>query len=383
MSVRCGWCRSRMASREWEQARGSAKVYEGLLSADATIPAGSCPSVGIAGLTLGGGLGYLGRKHGLTSDCLCGARLVLADGRIVDCDEGTEPDLFWALRGAGSGNFGVVTDLFFRTIPVPAVVSVFHLSWPWSDAGAVARAWLDWTPSAPDEIAASLDLRAGAIPDESLRVELFGTMLGTASDATRLLDDLVLRARADPAATVVDELSYHGMLRHWGERSHTRLDDPREQDEPRPYEFIKSEFFDRPLSDGALSAMIANLNDASPLVSYREIDFSPWGGAYNRIAAHATAFPHRSATNWLKHTARFDSPPSAAEKTAAHGWVNRSWAAVHGEGTGGVFPNFADPDLEDWATTYYGSNYPRLLEVKSRYDPDNIFRGRQTLPVAR
>src|SRR3979409_543454 len=123
------------------------EVYEGLLAHNATIPAGSCPSVGIGGLTLGGGLGYLGRKYGLTSDQLVGLGLLLADGRLVGGSEESHPDLFWALRGAGNGHFGVVTELRFRTVPVPRVMATFHVTWSFAQAAPVAQAWLAWAPS--------------------------------------------------------------------------------------------------------------------------------------------------------------------------------------------------------------------------------------------
>jgi hypothetical protein len=259
-------------------------------------------------------------------------------------------------------------------------MTTFHLTWSFAKAAPVAQAWLGWTPSAPDEIAASLDIRAGANL-EAAQVELFGTMIGGRADAEVFLAKLVARATADPTDSLVEELSYRNMLRHWGERSHTRLEDPRAQPESRPFEFIKSEFFDRPLRDESLAALLANLVDEADDSQYREVDFSPWGGAYNRTAPDATAFPHRNASYWLKHTARIDQPTSTSAESAAHVWVNRSWAAVHGDGTGRVFPNFADPDLEDWGSGYYGSNYRRLVELKGRYGPDNLFRFRQSLPV--
>src|SRR5918993_2480202 len=105
------------------------EVYDALDEHGLTIPAGCGPDVGIAGLTLGGGVGILGRRHGLTSDNLLGAQVVLADGSIVECDEHRESDLFWALRGSGGGNFGVVTSLVFRTVPAPPATA-FHLTWP-------------------------------------------------------------------------------------------------------------------------------------------------------------------------------------------------------------------------------------------------------------
>jgi FAD/FMN-containing dehydrogenase len=115
------------------------EVYEALQEHGLAIPAGTCPDVGVAGLTLGGGLGILGRKYGATCDSLVGAEIVLADGRILTCDEHHETDLFWALRGAGAGNFGVVTSLAFRTVPAPEATNV-HLAWPFSRAADVIAA---------------------------------------------------------------------------------------------------------------------------------------------------------------------------------------------------------------------------------------------------
>jgi FAD/FMN-containing dehydrogenase len=123
-------------------------VYDSLEEHGLTIPAGCGPTVGISGLTLGGGLGILGRKHGLTSDHLLGAQIVLADGRVVECDERRDEELFWALRGAGGGNFGVVSSLLFETIPAPAATS-FHLIWSDTQAPAAIDAWQAWVPSRP------------------------------------------------------------------------------------------------------------------------------------------------------------------------------------------------------------------------------------------
>ncbi len=131
------------------------EVYDALDGYGLTIPAGCGPSVGISGLTLGGGMGILGRRHGLTSDHLLGAQVVLEDGSIVECDEHNEPDLFWALRGAGGGNFGVVTSLVFGTVPAPPATA-FHLTWPHAYAAEIVGAWQVWSPAAPDELTASL-----------------------------------------------------------------------------------------------------------------------------------------------------------------------------------------------------------------------------------
>ena len=146
-------------------------LFDALAEHGLTIPAGCGPSVGIAGLTLGGGLGILGRKHGLTCDHLLGAQVVLADGRVVDCDEHHDGELFWGLRGAGGGHFGVVTSLMFRTLPAPAV-TVFQLTWPPAAAAAVVQAWQAFAPAAPDELDATLRLTAAGDGERPPGVEV-------------------------------------------------------------------------------------------------------------------------------------------------------------------------------------------------------------------
>jgi hypothetical protein len=113
----------------------------------------------------------------------------------------------------------------------------------------------------------------------------------------------------------------------------------------------------------------------------RELDFMPWGAAYNRVRSDATAFVHREERFQLKHAVVVEPDASTADEEAAHNQVARSWASVHPWGSGRVFQNFADPDLEDWAEAYYGPNLERLLRVKARYDPTDVLRFGQSLPI--
>src|SRR2546421_7162697 len=136
-------------------------VYAGLAQHGRTVPAGSCPTVGIAGLALGGGVGFASRKYGLTCDNLLEATVVLADGSAVMANVHTHPDLYWALRGGGGGNFGIVTRLVFRTHPV-GQVATYAIEWPWSDAAAVVRAWQRLAPRAPDGLFSVLNLSTAA-----------------------------------------------------------------------------------------------------------------------------------------------------------------------------------------------------------------------------
>jgi FAD/FMN-containing dehydrogenase len=356
------------------------EVYTTLLGFQQTIPAGTCPSVGVAGLTLGGGLGMLGRTQGLTSDHLVAARIVRADGRLLLCDEHHESDLFWALRGAGAGNFGVVTELVFRPMPVPPVVTTFSVIWPYSHARQMVEAWIDWIGTAPDVLAASLDLKASGNVDEPPVVELYGSMLGTRSELSAALDPVTVQAGA-PIEESVNEGSYRDALHYWAARAGEQLEDPRAESGIRPHEVIKSGFFARRPTPDAIAAVVENFAAYRRGAESRNVDFSPWGGAYTQLTAHATAFVHRDALYWIKHTAALPTDPPRSAREAAKRWVNRSWQAVKEWGTGGVFPNFPDPDLEDWGRAYYGSNYERLVEIKAHVDPGNVFSFRQSLPL--
>jgi FAD/FMN-containing dehydrogenase len=348
------------------------EVYDALDVHGLTLPAGCGPSVGISGLALGGGLGILGRKHGLTSDHLLGAQVVLADGSVVECDGHHEEDLFWALRGAGACNFGVLTSLIFRTVPEPPATA-FHLTWPHADAAAVMEAWQAWSPAGPDELAASLLVVAPADPEKPPVVNVFGAMTGTEPDIEELLDELVVRVGQDPASAALKHAPYREIKRYLAEHG---LSD----DRPDGQQFNKSEFFRRPLPKEAVAAVVNNLSEGRIAGQSRELDFTPWGGAYNRVSADATAFAHRNELFLLLHVAVVDADASKAERKAAQGWLGRSWASVHPWGSGGVYPNFPDPDLPGWASAYHGTNLERLTRVKDSYDPDNFFRFPQSIP---
>ena len=359
------------------------EVYAALQAYDLAIPGGTCPPVGVAGLTLGGGLGILGRKYGVTSDHLIGAEVVLADGRILRCDDHHDEDLFWALRGAGAGNFGVVTTLAFRPVPAPQATTNIHLAWPYADAPAVIGAWQRWAPTGPDELAASLKITAGDDPDRPPAVDVWGAFHGPRADAAQLVDELVARVGTDPTATALTPMTWPRTRKFWAELGDTG-EEPGGPSVPEPSEaqclYAKSEFFARPLPAEAVGALLEAFGEGRTAGESRELDFMPWGGAYNRRPPGATAFVHRDQLFQLKHAVVVapDAPP--AGQAAAHRAATRSWASVHRWGSGRVFQNFADPDLEQWAEAYYGPNYDRLVRVKARYDPANLFRFQQSFP---
>jgi FAD/FMN-containing dehydrogenase len=370
--------------RCWPGAgKGQTFEFIRLIESGNEVIGGTCPPVGIAGLTLGGGLGIFGRKYGGTSDRLIRAQIVLADGRVIDCDESHHEDLFWALRGAGSGNFGVVTALAFRPVPVPDVTN-FHLAWPYPHVASAIEAWQRWAPNGPDELAASLKVTTTEEAEQPPSVDVYGALSGDAFDATGLLDELVVRSGSDPTSAFVKRMTFPETRRFWanlGAAEAMAGEDLQPQAAQHPYLISKSEFFRRPLLSEAILALVENFSLGRVPGESRELDFMPWGGAYNRVRPEATAFVHRGELFQLKHAATVDPQGSIGEKDRARGWVIRSWASVHPWGSGQVFQNFIDPDLEGWADAYYGTNYERLVRVKARYDPTGFFRFHQSLPV--
>lgn len=302
-----------------------AEVYAGLDRHGLTLPAGCGPTVGIAGLTLGGGLGLLGRRYGLTSDRLRAAQVVLPDGRTTDCSDDREPDLFWALRGAGGGQFGVVTELTFEPVQAEPTTR-FVLTWPGNRAADVLRTWQEIAPDAPDELSANLKISARV-------VTLFGA--GAPDDFLGLAPDT-----AD-----VSVMPYHELKQSFDDLG----------DLAGPVT-TRSHFFRQPIPA-----------DVLPDTPGRELNFTPMGGAYNRTHPAATAFVHRAERFMVEHV------------SADSDWVHRTWADLHEHSSGHVYPNFPDPFLDDPLHAYHGENLRRLKEIKKQYDPAGLLRFPQSL----
>jgi hypothetical protein len=341
-------------------------LYAALARHEVTIPGGCGATVGIGGQALGGGLGLLGRSRGLTSDQVVAAEVVLADGRVVECDEQRYEDLFWALRGAGALGLGVVTRLTLRTVPEPAATS-FHLKWPSERAPALIAAWQEWSPTSPDALAASLLVtvggEAGAVPV----VHLFGSMIGRETEAAALLDEFVSVAGADPGSSERAHMRYGSLKSYLAERG----PGDQEDEDGRPY--MKSEFFREPLPAGAVEALMELIVRGRRPGEARKLDFMPWGGAYNRVPAYATAFPHRDELFLLEHSVVVPAAFDGVATEAARAWLSDSWELVHPSGSGGVYGNFPDVDLPDEHRAYWGANLERLLRVKQKYDPEGVF----------
>jgi FAD/FMN-containing dehydrogenase len=363
-------------------------VYAALAGHGLTVPAGSCPPVGVAGLALGGGVGVVSRAYGLTSDAIVGARMVTADGRVRDCGPDRDPDLFWATRGGGGGNVGVVTSFRFRTFPAPDL-TLFSVRWSWSRAARVVDGWQRWAPSAPDPVWSTCKLLAGG-GRSTPTVFAAGTFLGSEAGLRRLLDGLVARVGADPVATSVRTLPYlEAMLAEAGcagltpDQCHLPWQAPGGR-LARESLAAASHFIGRPVPAAGLAAIVRGVAARGALGGGGEggISLDALGGAVNRVAPADTAFVHRDAIALAQLTTTWTGAAGAAQVAAQQRWLTGFRDALAPYGNGEAYQNYLDPTLAGWQRAYYGRNYDRLVRVKAAYDPGGLLRAPQGIPVA-
>jgi FAD/FMN-containing dehydrogenase len=350
-------------------------VQRALTRRGVTVPSGSCPSVGIGGLALGGGHGLAGRRLGLTSDNLLAARIVTADGRVRHVDANTNEDLYWACRGGGGGNFGVVTALTLRTHRVSGG-SYFLISWPWPQASEALAAWQRFAPHAP---AALTSIFAFGTTGGSgfPRVSALGQFFGGESALRTLVRPLT---RVAGASLTTGSSSYFDLVLRWAGCLGGGLAACHRS--TRTSFLAKSDYFDRPVSSRGRARMIdwVERRQATPSFGSGALIMDAYGGALNRPARDATAFVHRDMLFSLQYLAYFSG---ATAGRASRRWIEGTWHALRPHASGEAYQNYIDPDLAHWQRAYYGSNLARLREIKKRVDPDLRFRFPQAIPPAR
>lgn len=336
-------------------------VYSKLFQLGVTIPAGTCPGVGISGLTLGGGLGMLVRSRGLLCDSLLAVEMVDAEGQIITADESNNPDLFWACRGGGGGNFGVVTSLTFRAEPI-SDVTVFNIIWGWADYATALGAWQKWGPDADERISSFFY----PMPPSADKIMLTGEFVGGADELRRLLEPMA--DAGQPKQISIQTMSYGDAVNYIAD-----MEGPANS----PARVKGNSSFVAESLDGQAIQLLQEWLTKAPGGVFPQ--FYSLGGAISRVAPHETAFVHRDSRILLT----FQSLWTSAEDDQANiAWIDGVNQALRPYTTGGAYVNIPDSSLADWAWAYYGDNFPRLVEVKARYDPKNIFNYPQSIPVS-
>jgi FAD/FMN-containing dehydrogenase len=323
---------------------------------------GDTGSVGVGGITLGGGVGFLTRKFGMTIDSLLGAEIVTADGKIRPIDAETEPDLFWAIRGGG-GNFGVVTRFHFQLQELPEIVGgmLFLPASAEVVAGFIAAA-----EAAPDELSTIANVMVAPpmpfIPEEhhgSLIVMAFITYAGGAQDGEAAIAPF--RALAPPLADMVRPMTYPEMYMPEEEGYH-------------PIATGRNMFIDSVDLDTA-AAILERLQTSTAMAAVAQLRVL--GGAMARVPRDATAFAHRDRRIMVNLAALY---PSLEDRPKHEPWVNDFMAMLQVDEPA-VYVNFLDDEgPERIRQAYPAGTWERLVEIKNRYDPTNLFRLNQNIP---
>lgn len=324
------------------------------------VPGGQDPNIGVAGLTLGGGVGWLSRKYGLTCDNLLSADVVTADGKLVHASPDTHPDLFWALRGGG-GNFGVVTAFEFQAHPVSEVFAG-SLVYPMEDAAAVADQYAEFAADAPREarlLFGSMRLPATSYFPEAVRDTRVSIVIacyaGPPEDGKRVLEPL--RSFGDPVSDSLRVRPYTAFQRAGESRGRLRT-------------HLRSNYLST-LTEPAVESIVEHAEQAPS--GGATVFVSPRGRAETAPASDATAYPHRDAAHHLLVEARWESADADDEHVE---WVEAFHDAVRPYTTGDASMNFLTTDEPDARVrAAYGDNYDRLAAVKRTWDPENRFDG--------
>jgi FAD/FMN-containing dehydrogenase len=341
-------------------------VYRVLEASDRAIPAGTCFAVGIAGHSLGGGFGLLGRAFGLACDSISSMQVVDASGQIITASNQENVDLFWALRGGGNGSFGVVTQLNFRTSAVN-LVAKFAVTWktPVAQAAKIVLAWQEWLDNLPPAITCTLHLTKQT--GGSIQVHIAGLSVDS---QTRLLVELKrlqkLAGSPDAQTTSVLTFARAATIFNGGGPA---------------YESVlmkaKSDYVIEPMSEQGVLTLLAGLLETPGEIA---VLFDSYGGVINKLASDATAFVHRGGTRYLiQYYMQWENAGATETNMAV---MRALYASMRPYVSGACYVNYCDLDLgERYATAYWGDNLPRLMKIKAAFDPKNIFRHAQSVPV--
>ncbi len=316
-----------------------------------SAPGGTCSGTGITGVTLGGGVGWLMRKHGLAVDNLFSADIVTSDGRLRTASATENPDLFFGLRGTHS-NFGVVTSLEYRLHPVGPMVLAGMVLHPLDNAREVLRFYRDYTSQAPDELSAWIVLQTWS--DGQPMLGIVACYIGPIDEGEQVVRPL--REFGSPVLDTLQTMPYVNAQQMMDEGGQTGMQND-----------FRSNLLGA-LSDAAIDTLIEGFRGVTS--PYSAVLIEQLGGAVSRVSEDETAFPHRAAPYDLVITPMWADP---AESDTHMRWADELWQAMQPFTNGAVYVNYLSNEGETRIKAAYGSNYERLVALKNKYDPLNLF----------
>lgn len=358
-------------------------VYSALAARGLMIPAGTCPTVGVAGNVLGGGFGLSSRKFGMLADSLLSAQIVLANGRVVTASAKRNADLFWALRGGGGGNFGIATQFTFQAYPI-GPLAAFKFAYPWAQGRAAFNAWQQMIPTMPDDLTTSsalLNNAPGTSNPAAMGVQVFGLHHGSAAELTALLQPLV--AAAGPASSqYLKDVTFMEQAYYFGGCSDLNAcqNAPVGSVQPLDY-YVKSSFASSAYSTQAIDTLFRAVEQWPGTSHNCMIENFSYGGRVNSVPPSATAFPHRNQMFCTQAAAFFGPADSPEVRQAAVEWLTQLHASMAPFNSGAAYVNYIDQNQADWQRAYYAGNLERLKQVKRKYDPGNLFSFPQSIPA--
>jgi FAD/FMN-containing dehydrogenase len=356
-------------------------IYDQLTAQGLAIPLGSCLSVGISGLTLGGGIGVVDRAYGLTCDNLLSAEVITADGEKVICSATQEPDLFWALRGGGGGNMGIVSNFTFKTHATKNI-TVFEAYYAFDDFEAVMDEWQTLSQAWPNEMWAQV------IPNWTSGVAVVyirAFCLNTVAEATQYWQLLINSIDATPDSTNVSTNTYRNIM--LGNCENTiaacHLVSQLSQGTMSRSAFAaSSDFFHQTIPPIGIQTLKTFIEKSKSDGNLGMIILNTMGGVIDDFSQSDTAFVHRYAIFSAEYYTYLSANVSNDVIDKTQKWQNSFRQLMSPWSSGGAYVNYLDAYIEDWQHAYYGNNYTKLAEVKRQYDPSGVFTMPQGIGLA-
>ncbi|RJE78189.1 hypothetical protein BGP78_05730 [Pseudoalteromonas sp. MSK9-3] len=356
-------------------------IYDQLTNQSVCIPAGTCLSVGIAGLTLGGGFSVIGRAHGLTCDVLESAQIVTAQGELLTCNNNENSDLFWALRGGGGGNFGIVTSFVFRTHKTQDI-NVFEASFSFNDFEQLMSKWQVLAQSWPDE------MWAQCLPNwinGSVRVTVRAFCLNQADEARSYWEQFIAAVHTSPLSNNESTESYRDIMLGNCVNNipscHLSVQSAGGRMQRSAFG-ASSDFFEGIIPPSGIKTLKGFIEKSINEGKYGMIIFNLLGGAIKHTEVTETAYPHRRANISAEYYAPINISSTNEQIDETQKWQNQFREIMAPWSTGGAYVNYMDPLILDWQQAYYAGNYYQLQKIKSKYDPEEMFNFTQSVELA-